>query len=89
MQGFCIFGAIAQFLIASLAVMQICSEYGTRMISTTLTVVPRRLTALLANTLVIAAVPFIVGTTAALVSDVRSSPCLNRRGWPMRSPPVV
>ncbi|ACL41987.1 putative ABC transporter transmembrane protein (plasmid) [Pseudarthrobacter chlorophenolicus A6] len=72
--------AIAQFLIASLAVMQIGSEYGTRMISTTLTVVPRRLTAILAKTLVIAAVSFIVGAGAALISYAVAQPLLEPKG---------
>lgn len=72
--------AIAQFLIASLAVMQIGSEYGTRMISTTVTAVPRRLTALLAKTLVIAAVSFIVGAAAALISYAVAQPMLEPKG---------
>lgn len=72
--------AIAQFLIASLAVMQIGSEYGTRMISTTLTAVPRRLTALLAKTLVIAAVSFLVGTAGAVASYTVAQPMLEPHG---------
>jgi ABC-2 type transport system permease protein len=72
--------AIAQFLIASLAVMQIGSEYGTRMISTTLTAVPRRLTALLAKTLVIAGVSFLVGAAAALISYAVAQPMLEPKG---------
>ena len=65
---------IAQFLVASLAVMQIGSEYGTRMITTTLTAVPRRITAVLAKTLVIAGSAFAVGVGAAL----------SRTRWPSR-----
>ncbi|WP_190243068.1 hypothetical protein [Arthrobacter globiformis] len=68
--------AIAQFLIACLAVMQIGSEYGIRMISTTLTVVPRRITAILAKTLVIAGTSFIVGVVAALILYVAVQPML-------------
>jgi ABC-2 type transport system permease protein len=59
---------VAQMLIASLAVMQIGSEFGNGMIRTTLTVVPRRITALLAKTLVMAAAAFVVGVVGALAS---------------------
>jgi hypothetical protein len=72
--------AIAQFLIASLAVMQIGSEYGTRMISTTLTVVPRRITAILAKTLVIAGTSFVVGAAAALITYAVAQPLLETQG---------
>lgn len=71
---------IAQFLIASLAVMQIGAEYGTRMITTTLTVVPRRITAVLAKTLVIAGTAFIVGIVGALVSYVLAQLILAPQG---------
>lgn len=72
--------SIAQFLIASLAVMKIGSEYGIRMISTTLNVVPRRITALLAKTLVIAATSFIVGVVAAFISYLVAQPLLEPHG---------
>jgi ABC-2 type transport system permease protein len=72
--------AIAQFLIASLAVMQIGSEYGTRMIATTLTVVPRRITAVLAKTLVIAGTAFALGVVAALISYLIAQPLLEPQG---------
>lgn len=72
--------AIAQFLIASLAVMQIGSEYGTRMITTTLIAVPRRLTAVLAKTLVIAGTSFVVGAVAAFISYLVAQPMLEPRG---------
>jgi hypothetical protein len=72
--------AIAQFLIASLAVMQIGSEYGTRMITTTLTAVPRRITAVLAKTLVIAGTSFVVGAVAALISYAIAQPLLEPQG---------
>lgn len=72
--------AIAQFLIASLAVMQLGSEYGTRMITTTLTAVPRRLTAVLAKTLVIAGTSFVVGAVAAFISYLVAQPMLEPRG---------
>jgi hypothetical protein len=70
---------IAQFLIASLAVMQIGSEYGTRMITTTLTAVPRRITAVLAKTLVIAGTAFLVGVIGALISYAIAQPLLEPR----------
>jgi ABC-2 type transport system permease protein len=60
--------AVGQMLIASLAVMQIGSEFGNGMIRTTLTVVPRRATALLAKTIVIAAVAFTAGVIGAVAS---------------------
>jgi hypothetical protein len=72
--------AIAQFLIASLAVMQIGSEYGTRMITTTFTAVPRRITAVLAKTLVIAGTAFVVGVVAALISYAIAQPLLEPQG---------
>ena len=71
---------IAQFLIASLAVIQFGSEYGTRMITTTLTAVPRRITAVLAKTLVIAGTSFIVGVVAALISYAIAQPLLEPHG---------
>lgn len=48
--------------------MQIGSEFGNGMIRTTLTVVPRRATTLLAKTIVIATVAFIAGVIGALAS---------------------
>lgn len=71
---------IGQFLIASLAVMQIGSEYGTRMITTTFTAVPRRITAVLAKTLVVAGTSFVVGVAAALVSYAIAQPLLEPHG---------
>lgn len=71
---------IAQFLIASLAVIQIGSEYGTRMITTTLTAVPRRITAVLAKTLVIAGTAFVVGVVGALISYAIAQPLLEPHG---------
>lgn len=72
--------AIAQFLIASLAFIQIGSEYGTRMITTTLTAVPRKITAMLAKTVVIAATSFVVGVVAAFVSFLVAQPLLEPHG---------
>jgi len=67
---------VAQFLIASLAVMQIGSEYSTRMITTTLTAVPRRITAVLSKMLVIVAAAFAVGILGALISYAVAQPIL-------------
>lgn len=71
---------IGQFLIASLAVMQFGSEYGTRMITTTLTAVPRRITAVLAKALVIAGTSFVVGVVGALISYAIAQPMLEPHG---------
>lgn len=71
---------VAQFLIASLAVMQIGSEYSTRMITTTLTAVPRRMTAVLSKTLVIAATAFAVGILGAVISYAVAQPILEPQG---------
>lgn len=71
---------IAQFLIASLAVLQFGSEYGTRMITTTLTAVPRRITAVLAKALVVAGTAFIVGVVGALISYSVAQPLLEPHG---------
>ncbi len=71
---------VGQFLIASLAVIQIASEYGTRMITTTLTAVPRRITAVLAKTVVIAGTALLVGVVGALVSYAVAQPLLAPQG---------
>ncbi len=71
---------LAQFLIASLAVMQFGSEYATRMITTTLTAVPRRITAVLAKALVIAGTAFIVGIVGALIAYALAQPILEPQG---------
>ncbi|WP_026536288.1 ABC transporter permease [Arthrobacter sp. H14] len=67
---------IGQLLFASLAVVHIGSEYGTGMISTTMTAAPRRSHVLLAKVLVMSVVAFVVGSTAALASAVLSQPLL-------------
>lgn len=71
---------VAQFLIASLAVIQIGSEYSTGMITTTLTAVPRRMTAVLSKTLVIAATAFATGILGALISYAVAQPILQPQG---------
>jgi hypothetical protein len=60
--------------------MQIGSEYGTRMITTTFTAVPRRITAVLAKTLVVAGTSFVVGVAAAVVSYAVAQPLLEPHG---------
>ncbi|GAB3269895.1 ABC-2 transporter permease [Arthrobacter pigmenti] len=71
--GGIIFG---QLLIASLAVVLIASEWGTGMIRSTMVAVPKRVPALLAKNLVIAAVSFVIGVVAALISYFVAQPFL-------------
>jgi hypothetical protein len=71
---------MAQFLIASLAVMQIGSEYSTRMITTTFTAVPRRMTSVLSKTFVIAGAAFAVGVVGAVISYAVAQPVLGPQG---------
>lgn len=65
-----------QLLIASLAVVLIASEWGTGMIRSTMVAVPKRIPALLAKNLIIAAVAFVVGAGAALISYFVAQPFL-------------
>lgn len=65
-----------QLLIASLAVVLIASEWGTGMIRSTMVAVPKRIPALLAKNLIIAAIAFLVGAGAALVSYFVAQPLL-------------
>ncbi len=65
-----------QLLIASLAVVLIASEWATGMIRSTMVAVPGRTPALLAKTVVIAAVSFLVGLLSALVSYLIAQPIL-------------
>lgn len=65
-----------QLLIAALAVVLIASEYTTGMIRSTMVAVPTRIPALLAKTLVTAAVAFAVGVAAAFASYFISQPLL-------------
>lgn len=65
-----------QLLIASLAVVLIASEWATGMIRSTMVAVPRRIPALLAKNLVMAAIAFIIGTVAAFVSYFVAQPIL-------------
>ncbi|MCC9144306.1 MULTISPECIES: ABC transporter permease [unclassified Arthrobacter] len=65
-----------QLLIASLAVVLIASEWGTGMIRSTFSAVPKRIPALLAKNLIIAVISFIVGAGAAFVSFLVVQPIL-------------
>ncbi|MCQ2000133.1 ABC transporter permease [Arthrobacter zhaoxinii] len=66
-----------QLLMASLAVVLIASEWGTGMIRSTFSAVPKRTPALLAKNLIIAVISFIVGAGAAFISFLVAQPILN------------
>jgi hypothetical protein len=68
--------AFGQLLIASLAVVLIASEWATGMIRSTMVAVPKRIPALLAKTVIIAGVAFLVGAGSALVSYLVAQPIL-------------
>ena len=65
-----------QLLIASLAVVLIASEWGTGMIRSTFSAVPKRTPALLAKNLIIAVISFIVGAGAAYIGFLVAQPIL-------------
>ena len=65
-----------QLLIASLAVVLIASEWGTGMIRSTFSAVPKRIPALLAKNLLIAVISFVVGAGAAFISFLVAQPIL-------------
>ncbi|MCC3275582.1 ABC transporter permease [Arthrobacter sp. zg-Y20] len=65
-----------QLLIASLGVVLIASEWGTGMIRSTFSAVPKRTPALLAKNLIIAVVSFVVGAGAAFISYLIARPIL-------------
>ena len=65
-----------QLLIASLAVVLIASEWGTGMIRSTFSAVPKRTPALLAKNLIIALISFVVGAAAAFASFLVAQPIL-------------
>ncbi|MFJ6002226.1 ABC transporter permease [Arthrobacter sp. NPDC092385] len=65
-----------QLLMASLAVVLIASEWTTGMIRSTMVAVPKRTPALLAKTVIIALVAFVVGFGSALVSYLVAQPIL-------------
>ena len=66
-----------QLLIASLAVVLIASEWGTGMIRSTFSAVPKRTPALLAKNLIIALISFVVGAGAAFISFLVAQPILH------------
>ena len=66
-----------QLLIAALAVVLIGSEYTTGMIRSTMVAVPTRTPALLAKTLVIAVISFLVGVLAAFTTYLLAQPILS------------
>src|SRR5215472_445662 len=59
---------LGQAIIAVLAVVTISSEYSTRLIATTLTAVPRRITMLAAKATLVTGVLLAAGTAAVLTS---------------------
>ncbi|WP_159617420.1 ABC transporter permease [Arthrobacter zhaoguopingii] len=65
-----------QLLIASLAVVLIASEWATGMIRSTMVAVPKRVPALLGKNVIAAAVSFLIGAAAALLSYVVAQPIL-------------
>ncbi|BBE24436.1 ABC transporter permease [Arthrobacter sp. MN05-02] len=69
-----------QLLIASLAVVLIASEWTTGMIRSTMVAVPKRIPALLAKTVIIAVVAFVIGCGSALLSYLIAQPILRSEG---------
>ncbi|WP_161599328.1 ABC transporter permease subunit [Arthrobacter luteolus] len=69
-----------QLLIAALAVVLIGSEYTTGMIRSTMVAVPTRTPALLAKTLVIAVISFLLGVAAAFTTYLVAQPILSGPG---------
>lgn len=65
-----------QLLIASLGVVLIASEWGTGMIRSTFSAVPKRTPALLAKALVIAVISFVIGAGAGFISFLVAQPIL-------------
>jgi hypothetical protein len=68
--------AFGQLLIASLAVVLIASEWTTGMIRSTMVAVPKRTPALLAKTVIVAVVAFVVGLVSAVLSYLVGQPIL-------------
>ncbi|MET4060466.1 ABC-2 type transport system permease protein [Arthrobacter sp. UYP6] len=66
-----------QLLIASLAVVLIASEWGTGMIRSTFSAVPKRIPALLAKALILAVISFVIGAGAAFISFFVAQPILS------------
>lgn len=68
----------AELVVAVLGVLLITGEYGTGMIRSTMTAVPKRLPALIAKYLVAGATTFVVSLVAILISFVVTKPILGR-----------
>jgi len=71
---------IGQLVMAALGVLVISGEYGTGMIRSTLTAVPKRTPALAAKAVVLFAASFAVGAIATFGSSLISAPILAGRG---------
>ena len=71
---------IAQICAVVLGALCVTSEYGTGMIQTTLAAVPSRGTVMLAKSVLIAALTFVVGTATALLGYVGGNYFLSREG---------
>jgi len=71
---------IGQLVMAVLGVLVISGEYGTGMIRSTLTAVPKRTPALAAKSFVLFVASFIVGAIAVFASSLISVPILAERG---------
>jgi ABC-2 type transport system permease protein len=72
---------IGQLVLAVLAVLIITGEYGTGMIRSTLTVVPKRVPALLGKGLVLAIVAFLLGIVSTFGTAFVQAPLLARAGY--------
>lgn len=71
---------IGQLVMAVLGVLVISGEYGTGMIRSTLTAVPKRTPALAAKAVVLFVASFVVGAIATFASALISVPILAERG---------
>jgi ABC-2 type transport system permease protein len=71
---------IGQLVMAVLGVLVISGEYGTGMIRSTLTAVPKRTPALAAKAVVLFVASFIVGAIATFAASLISVPILAERG---------
>jgi ABC-2 type transport system permease protein len=72
---------LGQAVIAILAIVTISNEYGTGMIATTLTAIPRRATMLTAKASLVTAVGLIAGTAAVLTSVLAGRLLLPGNGY--------
>jgi ABC-2 type transport system permease protein len=72
--------SFGQLVVAVLGALVITGEYGTGMIRSTFTAVPRRLPALAAKALVFGVVTFVLTLVALLVGALLAAPILDGRG---------